>query len=68
METNNDNAPKRRPEIDPPQVTNQSERIVNDDIPHEHEPTNEEQWAHDVNEEFGDDYILPDEEDDVPKD
>ncbi|HTN19497.1 MAG TPA: hypothetical protein VL125_03435 [Pelobium sp.] len=61
METNN--APKDGNEIDPKKVTNQSDKIVNKEIPHEHEATNEEQWVHDVNEEFGDDYVLPEEED-----
>lgn len=60
MATNN--PPKQRTEIDPEKITNQSERVVNNQIPHEHEPTNEEQWVHDVNEEFGDDFVLPDDE------
>lgn len=66
METNQ--APGNGNEIDPKKITNQSDKIVNNEIPHEHQPTNEEQWAHDVNEEFGDDFVLPGEEDDEPKD
>lgn len=66
MESNE--APKNKIEIDAKKVTNQLDKIVNSETPHEHEPTNEEQWAHDVNEEFGDDFILPGEEDDEPKD
>jgi len=66
METNQ--APRNGNEIDPKKITNQSDKIVNNEIPHEHQPTNEEQWAHDVNEEFGDDFVLPGEEDDEPKD
>ena len=58
----NSNNPTNRTEIDPEKVTNQPEKIVNDEIPREHEPTNEEQWAHDVNEEFGDDFILPEQD------
>ncbi|HET8829199.1 MAG TPA: hypothetical protein VFM79_07640 [Pelobium sp.] len=46
-----------------PKVTNQSDKIVNKKKENVHEATNEEQWAHDVNEEFGDDFILPDDED-----
>ena len=65
METKN--TPKNNNEIDPKKVTNQSDEILNGEIPHEHYATNEEQWAHDVNEEFGDDFILPEEsEDDEP--
>ena len=63
----NNPAPKKVNPIDPEKVTNQSDKIVNRDVPHQHEPTNEEQWAHDVNEEFGDDFVLPGEEDDEPK-
>ncbi len=62
METNK--APKNRTEIDPKKITNQSDKTVNNEIPHEHEPTNEEQWVHDGNEEFGDDFVLPEEEED----
>lgn len=61
------NPPKQRTEIDPEKITNRSEKIVNNQIPHDHEPTNEEQWAHDINEEFGDDFILPEGEDGEPK-
>lgn len=63
----NNQAPKNRTEIDPKKVTNESDQIVNGEVPHVHEPTNEEQWAHDVNEEFGDDFILPEDEDDKVK-
>lgn len=62
MESNNE--PKNRTEIDAKKVTNQSDKIVNNEIPHEHEPTNEEQWVHDVNEEFGDDFVLPEQDED----
>ncbi len=60
----NNPTPKKENPIDPEKVTNQSDKIVNGEIPNEHQPTNEEQWAHDVNEEFGDDFILPEDEDD----
>ncbi|HEX7366152.1 MAG TPA: hypothetical protein VF273_03595 [Pelobium sp.] len=60
----NNPTPTNRNEIDPKKVTNQSNKIVNKETPHEHEPTNEEQWAHDVNEEFGDDFILPEDSED----
>lgn len=45
-------------------VTNNSDKVVNKKTENLHEVTNEEQWVHDVNEEFGDDFILPDQDDD----
>ena len=44
-------------------ITNDAEKVVNKKTENIHEATNEENWAHDVNEQFGDDSILPDEED-----
>ncbi|WP_442794646.1 hypothetical protein [Pelobium manganitolerans] len=62
METPKD--PKARGQINPDKITNQPDKIVNKRKENLHEATNEEQWAHDVNEEFGDDFVLPDEDDD----
>ena len=44
-------------------ITNDAEKVVNKKTENIHEATHEENWAHDVNEQFGDDSILPDEED-----
>lgn len=62
MENNQD--PKTNKVTDPKKVTNQSDKIVNKKTENVHEATNEEQWAHDVNEEFGDDFIFPEDEED----
>jgi hypothetical protein len=48
-------------------ITNDSEKVVNKKTENLHEATNKENWAHDVNEQFGDDFILPDEESDDVK-
>jgi hypothetical protein len=47
------------------EITNGEEKIVNKKTENVHEATNQEEWAHDVNEQFGDDFILPEDEDDV---
>ena len=47
------------------EITNGEEKIVNKETENVHEATNQEEWAHDVNEQFGDDFILPEDEDDV---
>ena len=47
------------------EITNGEEKIVNKENENVHEATNQEEWAHDVNEQFGDDFILPEDEDDV---
>ncbi len=65
MENNQD--PKTNKVTEPTKVINQSDKIVNKKTENVHEATNEEQWAHDVNEEFGDDFILPEDEDDKVK-
>jgi len=44
-------------------ITNDSDKIVNKKTENVHEATNQEEWAHDVNEQFGDDFILPEDED-----
>ncbi|OAQ41547.1 hypothetical protein A5893_00065 [Pedobacter psychrophilus] len=46
-------------------ITNDEDKIVNKQTENVHEATNQEEWAHDVNEQFGDDFILPEDEDDV---
>lgn len=61
METPKD---PKNPISDKEKITNGSEKVVNKKTENLHEATNEEQWVHDVNEEFGDDFILPDEDDD----
>lgn len=48
-------------------ITNDDDKVVNKKTENLHEATNKEQWVHDVNEEFGDDFVLPDEEDDDVK-
>ena len=45
-------------------VTNQSEKVVNKKTENVHEATNEEQWIQDVKEEFGDDFVLHEDDDD----
>jgi hypothetical protein len=47
------------------QITNDSDKIVNKKTENLHEATNKEEWAHDVNEQFGDDFILPEDDEDV---
>jgi hypothetical protein len=47
------------------EITNGEEKIVNKETENVHEATNQEEWAHDVNEQFGDDFILPEDEDAV---
>ena len=46
-------------------ITNDSDKIVNKKTENVHEATNQEEWAHDVNEQFGDDFILPEDEEEV---
>lgn len=46
-------------------ITNDSGKIVNKKTENVHEATNKEEWAHDVNEQFGDDFILSENEDEV---
>lgn len=46
-------------------ITIDSDKIVNKKTENVHEATNQEEWAHDVNEQFGDDFILPEDEDDM---
>ncbi|MBK0382661.1 hypothetical protein I5M32_06770 [Pedobacter sp. SD-b] len=46
-------------------ITNVDDKTVNKKTENVHEATNKEEWAHDVNEQFGDDFILPEDEDDV---
>lgn len=48
-------------------ITNDTEKVVNKKTENVHEASNQEHWAHDVNEQFGDDFILPDEENDDVK-
>lgn len=60
----NNPTPKKENPIAPEKITNQSEKIVNKKTENVHEATNKEHWVHDVNEEFGDDYVLPEEDDD----
>lgn len=45
-------------------IVNDSQKIVNGEDENLYEPTNEERWVDDVNEEFGEDNILPDEDED----
>ncbi len=45
------------------EITNGEDKIVNKKTENVHEATNKEEWAHDVNEQFGDDFILPEDED-----
>ena len=49
---------------DDEKITNDDEKVVNKKTENVHKATNEEQWAHDVNEGFGDDFILPEDESD----
>ena len=58
---NNPN-PKTNGITDSEKVINQSDKIVNKKTENVHEATNKEHWVHDVNEEFGDDLVLPDED------
>lgn len=60
--------PKRfKKNTDDKKITNEDEKVVNKKTENKHEATNEENWVHDVNEEFGDDFVLPDEEDTFEK-
>ena len=55
--------PKEKKEVvDEEKITNVDEEIVNSEPEHEHEPTNEENWVEDVNKEFGEEPILPGDE------
>ncbi len=61
------NDPKRRSDIQQDTGTNNTDKVVNKQMENLHEATNEEQWVHDVNEEFGDDFVLPDEDEEPLK-
>jgi hypothetical protein len=55
--------PKEKKEVvDEEKITNADEEIVNGETENEHEPTNEENWVDDINEEFGEEPILPGDE------
>ncbi len=52
---------------DDEKITNNSEKVVNKQPENLHEATNEETWVEDVNEEFGEHNILPEDDDDEVK-
>ena len=63
--TNSQDPKDLQKNADDVEITNGEEKIVNKETENVHEATNQEEWAHDVNEQFGDDFILPEDEDDV---